>query len=312
MDRKQYTVAVWCITYNQKSFIKDALDGFIMQKTNFPFVVIVHDDKSTDGTTDIILDYAQKYPNIIIPVIETENQWSKGGLKHIINIMNNRFRIGKYIAFCEGDDYWTSPDKLQTQIDFLESHPDYSMCFHSAVKKYECDTIAWINCENIEDKDYDATDIFINWTVPTASVVCRKEAMDFYANIKGAERIQNYDIFIILSCAMTGKIRGISRKMSVYRIQGEGLTYNQNALIKCKMNNPEHFECLKENFPIVARKPIDNTIAKTLFERALIQKKVKQCLYDLFLSIRTSPLTFINVALLFITKKIKSMMLSYK
>ena len=100
--------------------------------------------------------------------------------------------------------------------------------------------------------------------------------------------------------------------MSVYRIQGEGLTYNQNALIKCKMNNPEHFECLKENFPIVARKPIDNTIAKTLFERALIQKNVKQCLYDLFLSIRTSPLTFINVALLFITKKIKSMMLSYK
>ena len=232
MDRKQYTVAVWCITYNQKSFIKDALDGFIMQKTNFPFVVIVHDDKSTDGTTDIILDYAQKYPDIIIPVIETENQWSKGGLKHIINIMNNRFRIGKYIAFCEGDDYWTSPDKLQTQIDFLESHPDYSMCFHSAVKKYECDTIAWINCENIEDKDYDATDIFINWTVPTASVVCRKEAMDFYANIKGAERIQNYDIFIILSCAMTGKIRGISRQMSVYRIQGEGLTYNSKCTHK--------------------------------------------------------------------------------
>ena len=77
MDRKKYTVAVWCITYNQKEFIKDALNGFIMQKTNFSFVVIVHDDKSTDGTTDIILDYAQKYPDIIIPVIETENQWSK-------------------------------------------------------------------------------------------------------------------------------------------------------------------------------------------------------------------------------------------
>ena len=289
MDRKQYTVAVWCITYNQKSFIKDALDGFIMQQTNFPFVVIVHDDKSTDGTTDIILDYAQKYPNIIIPVIETENQWSKGGLKHIINIMNNRFRIGKYIAFCEGDDYWTSPDKLQTQIDFLESHPDYSMCFHSAVKKYECDTIAWINCENIEDKDYDATDIFINWTVPTASVVCRKEAMDFYANIKGAERIQNYDIFIILSCAMTGKIRGISRQMSVYRIQGEGLTYNQKALRKCKMNNPEHFECLKENFPIVKRAPIDKTIAKTLFERALIQENITHCISDIISCIKSSP-----------------------
>ena len=78
------------------------------------------------------------------------------------------------------------------------------------------------------------------------------------------------------------------------------------------MNNPEHFECLRENFPIVARKPIDNTIAKTLFERALIRENIKLCLYDIVLSIRTSPPTFIKIALLFITKKIKSMMLSYK
>lgn len=300
-----YTVAVWCITYNQKDFIKDALNGFVMQKTNFPFVVIVHDDKSTDGTSDIILEYAKKYPNIIIPVIESENQWSKGGLKHIVNIMNSHYRIGKYIAFCEGDDYWTSPDKLQTQIDFLESHPEYSMCFHSAKKKYECNSIAWINCENIGDKDYDATDLFVNWTVPTASVVCRKEAMEFYANIKGAERIQNYDIFIILSCAMTGKIRGISKQMSVYRIQGEGLTYNQKALIKCKMNNPEHFMCLKENFPIVNSKPVDETISKTLFERAMIQVEINKCLKDLILSIQYSPATSIKTAISNIAHKIK-------
>lgn len=300
-----YTVAVWCITYNQKDFIKDALNGFVMQKTNFPFVVIVHDDKSTDGTSDIILEYAKKYPNIIIPVIESENQWSKGGLKHIVNIMNTHYRIGKYIAFCEGDDYWTSPDKLQTQIDFLESHPEYSMCFHSALKKYECNSIAWINCENIEDKDYDATDLFVNWTVPTASVVCRKEAMDFYANIKGAERIQNYDIFIILSCAMTGKIRGITKQMSVYRIQGEGLTYNQKALIKCKMNNPEHFMCLKENFPIVNSKPVDETISKTLFERAMIQVSINKSLKDLLLSIQYSPATSIKIAISHIAHKLK-------
>lgn len=305
MNMTNYTVAVWCITYNQKDFIKDALNGFVMQKTNFPFVVIVHDDKSTDGTSDIILEYAKKYPNIIIPVIESENQWSKGGLKHIVNIMNSHYRIGKYIAFCEGDDYWTSPNKLQTQIDFLESHPDYSMCFHSAKKKYECNSIAWINCENIKDKDYDATDLFINWTVPTASVVCRKEAMEFYANIMGAERIQNYDIFIILSCAMTGKIRGISKQMSVYRIQGEGLTYNQKALIKCKMNNPEHFMCLKENFPIVNSKPVDETISKTLFERAMIQVNINKCLKDLILSIQYSPATSIKIAISNIAHKIK-------
>lgn len=288
MKETNYTVAIWCIAYNQKDFIKDALDGFVMQKTDFPFVVIVHDDRSTDGTTDVIREYAKKYPELIIPVIETENQWSKGGLKHIVDIMNSHYRIGKYIAFCEGDDYWTSPDKLQTQIDFLESHSDYSMCFHSAFKKYECDTIAWINCEHIEDKDYDATDLFVNWTVPTASVVCRKEAMDFYANINGADRIQNYDIFIILSCAMTGRIRGFSKQMSVYRIQGEGLTYNQKALIKCRMNNPEHFMCLKENFPIVDRRPVDDTISKTLFERAMIQSTTISMFKDLALSLKYS------------------------
>jgi glycosyltransferase involved in cell wall biosynthesis len=280
----QPTVIVWCLTYNQKGFIRDALDGFVMQQTNFPFEVVVHDDASTDGTTDIVMEYAERYPEIIKPMVETENQWQKGGLKHIISIMNEQHRRGKYIAFCEGDDYWIDPNKLQRQVDFLESNPDYSMCFHSAKKKYETDARAWIDCENIQDKDYDATDIFINWTVPTASVLCRKEAMDFYANLKHPEQIQNYDIFIILSCAMVGKIRGMHEQMSVYRIQGEGLTYNKKALIRCTMNNPGHFMTLKENFPIVNPRPIKDTISKVFFERALIQDSASEKLKDFWLS----------------------------
>ncbi|MEE3416268.1 MAG: hypothetical protein VZR53_12970, partial [Prevotella sp.] len=182
--------------------------------------------------------------------------------------------------FCEGDDYWTAPHKLQQQVDFLESHSEYSMCFHSAKKKYETKARAWINCENIEDRDYDATDIFVNWTVPTASVMCRREAMEFYANLKHPERIQNYDIFIFLSCAMIGKLRGMHEQMSVYRIQGEGLTYNKQALIRCTMNNPGHFMTLKENFPIVDVKPVDDTISKVFFERALIQYSISAKLKD--------------------------------
>ena len=270
-NMEQPIVTVWCLAYNQKDFIRDALEGFVMQKTTFPFEVIVHDDASTDGTTAIVQEYARQYPEIIKPVIETENQWQKGGLKYIIHIMNEKYCNGKYIAFCEGDDYWTAPHKLQQQVDFLESHSEYSMCFHSAKKKYETKARAWINCENIEDRDYDATDIFVNWTVPTASVMCRREAMEFYANLKHPERIQNYDIFIFLSCAMIGKLRGMHEQMSVYRIQGEGLTYNKKALIRCTMNNPGHFMTLKENFPIVDAKPVDDTISKVFFERAMIQ-----------------------------------------
>lgn len=293
---EQPTVTVWCLTYNQKEFIKDALDGFVMQKTSFPFEVIVHDDASTDGTTDIINEYAKIYPDIIKPMIETENQWQKGGLKHIIGIMNEKHRRGKYIAFCEGDDYWTDSSKLQRQVEFLDNHADYSMCFHSAKKKYETDTIAWIDCENIQEKDYDATDIFINWTVPTASVLCRKEAMDFYANLKHPDLIQNYDIFIILSCAMVGKLRGMHEQMSVYRIQDGGLTYNKKALVRCTMNNPGHFMTLKENFPIVDSKPVDDTISKVFFERAMIQYTLKDKLYDLCQSFRYSNKRFFEMS----------------
>ncbi len=299
---EQPKVIVWCLTYNQKDFIRDALDGFVMQKTSFPFEVVVHDDASTDGTTDIVVDYAQKFPDIITPMVEQENQWQKGGLKHIIDIMNDKHRRAQYIAFCEGDDYWTDPQKLQRQVDFLDSHPDYSMCFHSAKKKYETDAKAWIDCEHIQDKDYDATDVFVNWTVPTASVLCRKEAMDFYANLKHPERIQNYDIFIILSCAMIGKIRGMHEQMSVYRIQGEGLTYNKEALIRCTMNNPGHFMTLKENFPIVDSKPVDDTISKVFFERALIQETLRQKVCDWLTSLKYYPTCCLRLSVKHIIK----------
>jgi len=295
-------VTVWCLTYNQKEFIKNALDGFVMQETSFPFEVIVHDDASTDGTTDIVNDYANKYPDVIKPMLETENQWQKGGLKQIISIMNEKHRRGRYIAFCEGDDYWIDSHKLQRQVDFLESHLDYSMCFHSAKKKYETDTIAWINCENIQDKDYNPTDIFVNWTIPTASVVCRKEVMDYYANLKHPERIQNYDIFIFLSCAMVGKLRGMHEMMSVYRIQAKGLTYNKKALIRCAMNNPDHFITLKENFPIIDSRPINDTISKVFFERALIIDNSWRMLSDFLMSLFYNPLRFFRMSLSYLLK----------
>lgn len=300
-DRKPLVI-VWCIAYNQVNYIKDALEGFIMQKTNFCFEVVVHDDASTDGTSDIINQYAADYPEKIKCYIEKDNQWKKGGLPHILELMNTYHRRAKYIGFCEGDDYWTDPNKLQRQVDFLETHPDYSMCFHSAHKMYECNTVSWINCEDIQNKDYDATDLFVNWTVPTASVLCRKEAMDFYANIRDAKNIQNYDIFIILCCAMVGKIRGMQEQMSVYRIQSQGLTYNNKALIRTIMNNPEHFKCLKTNFPIVNKNYVDDTISKTYFERALIQTSLKEKFSDYFMSFHYNYSRFFKMSIRSILK----------
>ena len=121
-------VSIRCLVYNHEPYLRQCLDGFVMQQTNFRFEAIVHDDASTDGSAAIIREYAAKYPDIIKPIYEIENQYSKrdGSLRRI---MDTHMR-GKYVAYCEGDDYWTDPLKLQKQVDFLESHPDYSLCTH--------------------------------------------------------------------------------------------------------------------------------------------------------------------------------------
>lgn len=120
-------VTIQCITYNHEPYIRQCLDGFVMQKTNFRFEAIVHDDASTDGTAAIIREYAEKYPDIIKPIYETENQYSKhdGSLQGIMDEHTH----GKYVALCEGDDYWTDPLKLQKQVDFLERNPEYGLVY---------------------------------------------------------------------------------------------------------------------------------------------------------------------------------------
>lgn len=121
-------VSISCITYNHAHYIKDALEGFLMQQTNFPFEVLIHDDCSTDGTDKIIREYAERYPDIIKPMYETVNQYSQG--KPIGSMIWNIPRAkGKYIAICEGDDYWSDALKLQKQVDFLEANPSYGLCF---------------------------------------------------------------------------------------------------------------------------------------------------------------------------------------
>lgn len=127
-DSRELMVTIRCLVYNHEPYLRQCLDGFVMQQTNFRFEAIVHDDASTDGSAAIIREYAAKYPDIIKPIYETENQYSKrdGSIRRIMNEHTH----GKYVAMCEGDDYWTDPLKLQKQVDFLESHPEYVMCSH--------------------------------------------------------------------------------------------------------------------------------------------------------------------------------------
>lgn len=125
-------LSIHCITYNHAPFIRKALDGFVMQKTNFPFEAVIGDDCSTDGTTEIIKEYAAKYPNIIKPIFHNKNT---GGQQNYFDVANAC--SGEYVAMCEGDDYWTDENKLQKQVDFLDSHPECSICFHPVTVKWE-------------------------------------------------------------------------------------------------------------------------------------------------------------------------------
>lgn len=134
-------VSICCITYNHEKYIQQCLEGFLIQKTTFPFEILIHDDASTDRTADIIREYETKYPDIIKPIYQTENQYSKGVF---ISATYNWSRAkGKYIALCEGDDYWIDPMKLQKQVDFLEAHPECGLVhteldhYYTVQKKYE-------------------------------------------------------------------------------------------------------------------------------------------------------------------------------
>ena len=126
-------VTVICLAYNHEAYIRDALEGFVRQQTDFPFEVLVHDDASTDGTAAIIREYAARYPGLIRPVFEQENQYSKG----VVIPRDILFPLiqGQYVALCEGDDYWTDPLKLSKQVAALEAHPEVDLCAHRAQKE---------------------------------------------------------------------------------------------------------------------------------------------------------------------------------
>lgn len=235
MDNVIPSVSVCCLTYNHSQYIRQCLDGFVMQKTTFPVEVLIHDDASTDGTQDIIREYECKYPDLIKPIYQTENQYSKG-VK--VSLVYNYSRVrGKYVALCEGDDYWTDPYKLQKQVDFLESHPDYVMCSHRFDRYFEDEhRMEKKQDETFHGMDYDLSTLVVGcYYSQTLSVIFRWSALDL--TIYRKFKIQQ-DVVLFYHLLKKGKGYCFPDVMGVYRVHSKGIwssaTFNEQRLIEFK------------------------------------------------------------------------------
>ena len=213
-------VSIKCLAYNHEKYIAQMLDGCLSQKVNFRYEIIVHDDASTDKTAEIIRAYEKKFPGIIVPIYEKENQFKKGTINGIIY---EKVR-GKYIAFCEGDDYWIDTSKLQRQVDYLENHPKCSFCFHDAIIVWENgkkssnffpDKIIKNQIWKNNDATYNAGQMIELGFIPTASILGRAELVKNTRVF--CENQVCGDLPLRLSLSIDGNAHYINRRMSAYR-----------------------------------------------------------------------------------------------
>lgn len=221
MNNTKPLVTIRCLVYNHEPFLRDCLEGFVMQHASFPFEAVVHDDASTDNSAAIIMEYAEKYPNIIKPIIETENQHSKHD-RSLRRIMNEAC-TGKYIAWCEGDDYWTDPYKLQRQIEYLESHPECSMSFH-AVNVVKDGAVVRILKHSIKEVDFSTNRIISmgGSYVPSPSIVVRRNLFYEYPKFRNMADVGDYPLQVY--AAIKGAVHYFPEIMGCYRIHGGSWT----------------------------------------------------------------------------------------
>lgn len=229
-DSRPIMVSIQCLVYNHEPYIRQCLDGFVAQKTNFRFEAIVHDDASTDGSAGIIKEYAEKYPDIIKPVLESENQYKKhdGSLRKIVM----EHLKGKYIALCEGDDYWIDPMKLQKQVNYMEAHPECTLYVSNGVGYYEKEkkSVRLNPIQTKESKYLTMSEVLREkgGLIPTASMCFRREMMEtepeWCLNAPVGDRP------LRMWCASHGKIYYDVTPMVVYRKSSIGsFTQHVNA-----------------------------------------------------------------------------------
>ena len=246
-------VAIHCLVYNHEPYLRDCFEGFVMQQTNFPFVAIVHDDASTDGSAAIIHEYETKYPHIFKPIYEIESIYRKGGFGAIDDVMLHAINAtnAKYVAMCEGDDYWTDPLKLQKQVDFMEANPEYVLCCHR-YKIYNQNDGTW-------DKDYvhqlfeispngfsfSNQENFKVWITKTLTLLIRQDALRKMPSKKGFKYWR--DVHMNYYLLKQGKGFCMPLEGSVYRRHQGGIFSASQLTQQRRIGMKIWYELLKYN-----------------------------------------------------------------
>jgi len=275
-------VSVAIVTFNHAAYIKKCIDSILSQQTNFLFDILIHDDASTDGTEEIVREYEVNFPDVIKPIYETENQWIKGRKGSIV--FNYPRAQGKYIAFCEGDDYWTDPLKLQKQVKVMEEHHQISLCVHkvnriSATTCYDLEPIQPAECSryfSIEDVIRGGGGLF-----GSNSILFRTSCLENYPKFLLEVPIEDYPLVIFM--ALKGDVFYINSAMSVYRknVPGSWTMSNSNdpkKVILLRLKLIEMLNKLDEHTNFVFTKSIQEKILDYNF-RILFHKKDYRSLF---------------------------------
>lgn len=256
-------VSINCITYNHEKYIAEAIESFLMQRTNFKFEILIHDDASTDRTQEIIKEYKKKYPDIIKTILREENQYSKG-VKRIGYLNNHKRAKGKYIAWCEGDDYWTDPYKLQKQVDYLEANEECTMIFHNAeeINDVTKRSEGYMIPLSVPSKRCNIGELLGFKFIPTASTMYRKYTLDdppkWYLNAIVGDLPGN------LISTSYGYAYYINEVMSVYRVGNMNSAVNQWIIkqnnINAKIKHCDGFIEILNNFNEFSKYKYNNEI----------------------------------------------------
>lgn len=219
-------VSITCISYNHEAYIEDAIKGFLLQQTDFAFEIIMFDDASTDITQNIILKYAKEYPTLIITMLQKENLWMGKGINGTTTLVWPSAK-GKYIAWCEGDDYWTDPYKLQKQVDFLEANSTYTAAVHQVMFTNEKNEL-YPPSQRYLQNDITLRDLFTTpfaQFIPSCSIVMQQS---FAHHPIWQEKVIFGDYALHLMLACEGPIRMLQENMAVYRKHAGGISFRFN------------------------------------------------------------------------------------